>query len=206
MASVSITQADVILVQPGRSAILVHGGLAYNDQVVVGMLRQQDEDFDRIIVGQNRAADTGTYTIVFIEIPDGGYTLEIYESPGMRVAWRDCEVESLDLEEFVVSKQSKDSDSRLHIFATIISTPAADGATVPMDFLAGGTATSANLPAGTMTPTSGSVPPVNGVRPTNSNSIWTLEFPMRTATGPKYDLAVNVPGSGNASRTNLTVR
>jgi hypothetical protein len=205
MASLSINQVSLILLPSGAAAILVHGGLAYTKQVVAGLLRSKDDECDRIVVSQIRDAEPDTFTMVFLEIPDGNYTIEIYESPGMLVAWRDVIVDSSTMTQPDVVVKSKSPELRPLPLLTIIKSPNQDGATVSQDPVVGGTATSSGTPTGTMKAQNGSST-VNGVRPTNSNNLWTLEFPNLTPSGPLYDLHVDVPGSGTADRKNLKVQ
>ncbi len=201
MASLSILQVDVVLA-PESSAIVVFGQLATPGQVVVGLLRHKREESHRIRVAQNRQATSGFYLMVFVGVPDGDYTVEIYESPGIRLAWRTCEVDSASL--LQLARRAERSGKFIpHTESTTIGIPPADNAEVCQTFVASGRASSTNLPTGTMTPHGGTA--VNGTLPSNAFTIWTLQFTSLALSPPLYDLNVNVAGSGPANRSNLTV-
>jgi hypothetical protein len=201
MPSLSILQVNVIL-QPESSAIVVFGELANDSQVVVGLLRHKHEESHRIRVAQSRPATTGFYLLVFVGVPDGDYTVEVYESPGIRLAWRTCDVDSSALAVFA-EKAERSGKFVPHTELTLIGNPGRDGLQVYQTFAASGSATTNNLPSGTMTPHGGVA--VNGTTPNNTFGIWSLQFTALAVSPPVYDLNVNVPGSGPANRSNLIV-
>jgi hypothetical protein len=203
MAYVSILQCTVIPTS-GAAAIVVFGQLASNGETVVGLLRDKSEESHHIRVGESRPSAPGFYLMVFVNVPEGDYVIEIYDSPGLLLTWKDCEVDCAAVLATLQKKRFGEGELSFHIYDTGILNPVADGATVYQSFAASGTATAPNNPTGTMTPVGGGIA-INGTNPTNSYGIWTLQFTVVKCSPPLYNLAVNVPGSGPANRSNLTV-
>jgi hypothetical protein len=196
MAVVTILQVEISAVGPGDSGVAVLGQLATPGQVVLGLLRDNDGGGDRILAGETVASTPGFYEIKFQHVPDGDYTIEIYGSPGIRLLWRGCIVDST---------LPKSHHAKLPVlFDTHITNPSNDNTKEFQTFLVSGTATSSQQPTGTMTPVSGAGGSIAGIN-ASPGTFWTLQFNIPTCSPPNYNLTVSVPGSGTDQKSNITI-